>query len=55
MRVYYIEKQANRVGKDGSLGVVAQTSTIKLAMAGTQEWWGRILPLSVYSKNVLGL
>ena len=48
MEVYYIEKQVNQAGRDGSLGVVTQTSAIKLAMPGTQERWGRILPLSVF-------
>ena len=47
------------MGKDDSSGMVAQTSTIKLAMTVTQEWWGRFPPslvaiLILYSKNVLG-
>ena len=34
-------------GKDGSSGVVAQMSAIKLTM--TQERWGQFPPSSVYS------
>ena len=52
MKVHYLEKQANRVGKDGLSGVVVQTNAIKLAMAVTQEWWSRFPPSSVYRFSI---
>ena len=44
------------MGKDGSSGVVTQTSTIKLAIGVTQEWPFSIMGILIlYSKNILGL
>ena len=56
MKVYYPEKQAYWMGKDGSLGMVTQMSTIKLTMAaGTQEWRADFFHCQFIDKKVLGL
>ena len=41
-------KQVNRCQGDGFSSVGAQTGAIKLALAGTQDWWCRFPPLLGY-------
>ena len=41
-------KQVNGCQGDGFLSVGAQTGAIKLAMAGTQDWWCGFPPLLGY-------
>ena len=35
-------KRVNRCHGDGFMSVGAQTGTIKLVLAGTQDWWRRL-------------
>ena len=45
---YMFSKQVNRCQGDGFTNVGARTSAIKIALAGTQDWWRRFPPLLGY-------
>ena len=44
-RYYLFSKRVNGCQGDGFSSVGSQTGAIKLAMAGTQDWWRRFPPL----------
>ena len=45
---YLFSKWVNLCQGDGFLSMGAQTGAIKLAMAGTQDWWCQFPPLLDY-------
>ena len=47
-RYYMFSKRVNRCQGDDFMSVGARTDAIKLALAGTQDWWRRFPPLLGY-------
>ena len=47
-RYHLFSKRVNWCQGDGFSSVGARTGAIKLAMAGTQDWWRRFSPLLGY-------
>ena len=51
---YLSSRWVNACQKDGFLSVGSRTGTIKLAMAGTYDWWCRFPLLSGYRFYIVG-